>query len=119
MSENRTRHDPSRRTFLATAGVLASAAVIGLHPRSALASGASLRHLSQSDNALAKSFGYEPNAKDVDRAKFSMYKPGEHCSKCRFFKGTPNEKSGYAGCQLYPGFSVNAQGWCSSYNARS
>jgi len=38
---------------------------------------------------------------------------------CRFFQGTPGAKSGYAGCQIYPGYSVNAQGWCASFNARS
>lgn len=119
MSQDSNRHDPSRRTFLATAAVLASAAVVGLSPRSASAAGSSLPHLSQSDNPLAKSFGYEPNAKEVNRAKFSIYKPGERCGKCRFFKGTPDEKSGYAGCRIYPGYSVNAQGWCASFNARS
>ena len=119
MSQDGNHHDSSRRTFLATAAVVATAAVIGLRPRSASAAGASLPHLSQSDNAMAKSFGYEANAKDVERTKFPTYKPGERCGKCQFFKGTPGEKSGHAGCQIYPGYLVNAQGWCASFNVRS
>lgn len=118
MSEDSNRHDPSRRTFLATAAVVASAAAIGLRPRSASAAGASLPHLTEQNNHLAKSFGYKQNAKNVDRAKFSTYKPGERCGLCRFFKGKPGQASGYAGCQIYPGYSVNAQGWCASFNAR-
>lgn len=119
MSQDSNRHDPSRRTFLATAAVVASAAAIGLRPRSASAAGASLPHLTDKNDPLAKTFGYTPDAKDVNRAKFSTYKPGEHCGLCRFFKGKAGQTSGYAGCQIYPGYSVNAEGWCASFNARS
>ncbi len=119
MSQDNDRHDPSRRTFLATAAVAASVAVIGLRPRSAHAAGAALPHLTENANPLAKSFGYEPSAKAVNRTKFPSYKPGERCGLCQFFKGTPGETSGYAGCAIYPGYSVDAQGWCASFNARS
>lgn len=119
MSQDSHRHDPSRRAFLTSAAVAASAAAIGLRPRSASAAGASLPHLTDKNDPLAKSLGYRADAKDVNKAKFSTYKAGDHCSVCRFFKGTPGEKSGYAGCQLYSGYSVNAQGWCASFSARS
>lgn len=115
MSESKKRPDQSRRTFLATAAVAASAAVIGLRPRTAEAA---LPHLSEAD-PLAKSLGYKANHNQVDRAKFPTYKPGEHCSECRFYQGKPGEKSGYAGCQIFAGYSVDAQGWCASFNARS
>jgi len=109
--------DSSRRNFLATAAVAASAALVGLRPRSAAAAGESLPHLSESD-PLAKSLGYQSDAKDVDKSKFPTYKAGERCGECRFFQGTPGQKSGYAGCQIFAGYAVDSQGWCASFNAR-
>jgi len=110
--------DSSRRSFLATAAVAASAALVGLRPHSARAAGENLPHLSTSD-PLAKSLGYQDNAKNVDKSKFPTYKPGERCGVCRFFQGTAGQSSGYAGCQIFAGYSVNADGWCASFNARS
>ena len=118
MSDSKNRTDPSRRAFLASAAVAASVAVIGLRPRTASAAGEKLPHLSESD-PLAKSLGYRAHASAVDRKKFPAFKPGDRCAMCRFFLGTPGEKTGYAGCQIYAGYSVNADGWCASFNARS
>lgn len=119
MSESKSKPDSSRRAFLASAAVVASAAIVGgLRPRTARAAGESLPHLTDAD-PMAKSLGYTPNHNTVDKAKFPTYKAGDHCSACRFFKGTPDEKSGYAGCQIYPGYSVDAQGWCASFSARA
>jgi High potential iron-sulfur protein len=109
--------DSSRRSFLATAAVAASAALVGFRPRSAAAAGESLPHLSESD-PLAKSLGYESDAKNVDKSKFPTYKAGERCGECRFFQGTPGQKSGYAGCQIFAGYAVDSDGWCASFNAR-
>ena len=118
MSRSKNNPDSSRRAFLATAAVAAaSVAVVGFKPRRATAA-AALPHLSESD-PLAKSLGYEANAKKVDKAKFPTYKPGQRCGDCRFFKGTAGQKSGYAGCQIFAGYSVDADGWCASFNARS
>ena len=117
MSQSKNHPDTSRRAFLATAAVAASAAVIGLRPRSAAAAGAKLPHLSESD-PLAKSLGYRTNATAVDKAKYPSYKPGDRCGECRFFQGTPGQKSGYGGCQIFAGYSVNTDGWCASFNAR-
>lgn len=110
--------DSSRRSFLATAAVAASAALVGLKPPAARAAGENLPHLSESD-PLAKSLGYQSNAKSVDKSKFPTYKAGERCGECRFFQGTPGQSSGYGGCQIFAGYSVNADGWCASFNARS
>lgn len=117
MSLPKNNPDPSRRSFLATAAVAASAALVGLKPPSARAAGESLPHLSESD-PLAKSLGYQSSAQSVDKSKFPTYKAGERCGMCRFFQGTPAEKSGYGGCQIFAGYSVNADGWCASFNAR-
>lgn len=119
MSDSKSKPDSSRRAFLASAAVVASAALVGgLRSRTARAAGGKLPHLTDAD-PLAKSLGYTQNHNDVAKAKFPTYKAGDHCSVCRFFQGTPGQKSGYAGCQIYPGYSVNAQGWCASFHARS
>ncbi len=118
MSLPKNNPNPSRRSFLATAAVAASAALVGLGARSARAAGANLPHLSESD-PLAKSLGYQSKAKNVDKSKFPTYKPGERCGECRFFQGTPGQKSGYGGCQIFAGYSVDSDGWCASFNARS
>jgi High potential iron-sulfur protein len=110
--------DQSRRSFLTTAAVAASAALVGLKPPSARATGDNLPHLSESD-PLAKSLGYQSTAKNVDKSKFPTYKDGEHCGLCRFFQGTAGATSGFGGCQIFAGYSVNADGWCASFNARS
>ncbi|MGH8318491.1 MAG: high-potential iron-sulfur protein [Steroidobacteraceae bacterium] len=118
VSRSNVNPESSRRVFLASAIGAASAALLGFKPRLADATGSNLPHLTESD-PLAKSLGYKANAKNVDRSKFPTYKPGERCGKCRFFEGTPGQQSGYAGCQIYAGYSVNADGWCSSFNART
>ena len=116
MSLPKNNPDCSRRSFLATAAVAASAVLVGLKPRAAQAAGENLPHLSTSD-PLAKSLGYQDDAKNVDKAKFPTYKAGEHCGACRFFQGSSD--SGYGGCQIFAGYSVNAGGWCASFNAKS
>ena len=115
MSLPKNKPDHSRRSFLATAAVAASAALVGLKPPAARAAGENLPHLSASD-PLAKSLGYQDDAKSVDKSKFPTYKAGEHCAECRFFQG---QSSGYGGCQIFAGYSVNSQGWCASFNAKS
>jgi hypothetical protein len=117
VSRSKNNPDSSRRAFLASAAVAASAALVGLKSRSAEAAG-SLPHLSESD-PLAKSLGYQADAKKVDKSKFPTYQAGQRCGVCRFFQGSPGQKSGFAGCQIFAGYSVDAQGWCASFNARS
>ncbi|MBW4053329.1 MAG: twin-arginine translocation signal domain-containing protein [Proteobacteria bacterium] len=118
MSVTKKNPDSSRRSFIATAAVAASAALVGLKSHSARAAGENLPHLSESD-PLAKSLGYQMTAQNVDKSKFPTYKPGERCADCRFFQGTAGEKSGFGGCQIFAGYSVSADGWCASFNARS
>jgi hypothetical protein len=118
VSVSKKNPDSSRRSFLAGAAVAASAALVGLKSHSARAAGENLPHLSESD-PLAKSLGFQMNAKNVDKSKFPTYKAGERCAECRFFQGTPGEKTGFGGCQIFAGYSVSADGWCASFNARS
>jgi len=118
------RPSSSRRNFLFTAlGAVPAAlgALIGLtaptsRARAAAAAAQNLPHLSPED-PLAKALGYANSASQVDRAKFPTYKPGDTCSKCRFYQGTAGQAWGP--CQIFVGKSVSAEGWCASYMVKT
>jgi hypothetical protein len=114
-SENGQR-DPSRRSFIALAGVAGVAALAGLRPSQGLAQGAALPHLAESD-PTAKALGYVENASKVDKTKFPSYKPGAHCATCNFFQGKASDA--YAPCQIFPGKSVASAGWCASHSPKA
>ena len=113
-----TTSNVSRRAFIAGAAVAVSALAVGITPRQARAAGEALPHLSDKD-PMAKALHYSDNATAVSKTQNPTYKLGDRCSKCRFFQGKPNEASGFASCQIYPGYSVSAKGWCASYSARA
>ncbi|MFC5741039.1 high-potential iron-sulfur protein [Dyella tabacisoli] len=99
----------SRRRFLKVAvGTTAAVVAIGGLPRFARA--ADLPHVAESD-PTAKALGY---VEDAGRGG-AKRKAGDVCSNCQFYTGGP---SGYGPCQLFPGKSVNAKGWCVSHAAK-
>lgn len=67
-------------------------------------------------DAQAKALGYVTDAKRADKARFSKYKPGEHCGGCQLFQGKPADKM--APCAIFGGKQVDNPGWCSAYVAR-
>jgi len=101
----------SRRRFLKAAAGTAAVAVIagGALPRFARA--ADLPHVSESD-PTAKALGYVENAAKTTDGK---HKAGDDCANCQFYSGGA---TGYGPCQLFPGKSVNAKGWCVSHNPK-
>jgi nitrous oxide reductase len=100
----------SRRRFLkAAAGTAAAAVAIGTLPRFARA--ADLPHVAESD-PTAKALGY---VEDAGSSKDAKRMPGDTCANCQFYSGGP---SGYGPCQLFPGKSVNAKGWCVSHSPK-
>ncbi|MDQ6646836.1 MAG: high-potential iron-sulfur protein [Pseudomonadota bacterium] len=100
----------SRRRFLKiAAGTTAAAVMVGSLPRFARA--ADLPPLTSAD-PTAKALGYVEDASKTDNAK---HKAGDNCAKCQFYSGGP---TGRGPCQLFPGKSVNAKGWCVSYSAK-
>lgn len=100
----------SRRRFLkAAAGTAAAAVVIGGLPRFARA--ADLPHVAESD-PTAKALGY---VEDASKTTNAARKAGDDCTNCQFYTGGP---SGYGPCQLFPGKSVNAKGWCVSHQPK-
>lgn len=101
----------SRRRFLKiAAGTAAAAVVVGTLPR--LARAADLPHVSESD-PTAKALGY---VEDASTTKDPKHKAGDTCANCQFYSGGA---TGYGPCQLFPGKSVAAKGWCVSHAAKA
>jgi hypothetical protein len=100
----------SRRRFLkVAASSTAAAVVLGGLPRFARA--ADLPPLSESD-PTAKALGYVEDASKTTNAK---HKAGDDCTNCQFYTGGA---TGRGSCQLFPGKSVNAKGWCVSHTPK-
>ena len=59
----------------------------------------------------------DPAAKAVkyveDAAKAKDAKPGSTCANCGLYQGKEGAKTGP--CQIFPGKTVTAAGWCSSW----
>ena len=103
--------NPGRRRFLKLAGgAAAAAAVLAALPKRVMAA---LPHLSAASNATAKALKYVED----DTKAGPPHKPGQDCSKCVHFQGKAGDK--YGPCAIFPGFDVNAKGWCSGFQAKS
>ena len=101
----------SRRRFLKiAAGTAAAAIVVGTLPR--LARAADLPHVSENDQT-AKALGYVEDASKTTNPK---HKAGDVCANCQFYSGGA---SGFGPCQLFPGKSVSAKGWCVSHQPKA
>ncbi|HUH30398.1 MAG TPA: high-potential iron-sulfur protein [Rhodanobacter sp.] len=97
----------SRRRFLkVAAGTTMAAVVMGGLPRFARA--AEMPALSESDPA-AKALSYVEDGAKSTNAK---HKAGDDCANCQFYSGGA---TGRGSCQLFPGKSVNAKGWCAGH----
>lgn len=94
---------PSRRRFLAMLAAGGTAAL-------ALPAAAQVAPLPETD-PTAQALGYKADASQVDVAKFPKHTPQQQCINCNFFQGS----SATGPCQLFPGKSVSAKGWCSAY----
>jgi hypothetical protein len=64
----------------------------------------------------AQSLGYQHNAADVDATRYPDRNPAHNCSNCILYQGAAGDEWG--GCPLFPGRTVNANGWCSSYTPK-
>lgn len=103
--------ETSRRRFLKLAGGAAAAvALLTALPRRVMAA---LPHLTQKNNATAKALHYV----DDDTKAGPPHKPGEDCSKCVHYQGKAGEAWGP--CAIFPGYDVNAKGWCAGFQAKS
>lgn len=105
MSQSDARR--GRRDFLKIAAGMIAVATGVLTTRQARAE---LPHVAESDPTAA-ALGYKEDSTKVDKAKYPSHMPDQVCAKCKFFQGTAE----YSPCQLFPGKSVHAKGWCSAY----
>ncbi len=102
--------DESRRRLLKTVALgLALTTITTMPLRLALAAALPLV---TSDDPTAKALQYVSDA-----SKSSSAKPGSKCANCAFYQGVAGSAQG--GCTLFPGKSVKATGWCSSWNAKT
>lgn len=101
--------DESRRQLLKklTLGMLI-APIAGSSLRGALAGD---MPLVGADDPTAKALKYVPDASKAPDAK-----PGSKCANCSLYQGAADSAQG--GCLLFPGKSVKATGWCSSWTAK-
>lgn len=100
----------SRRRFLKLATGALALAITGLLPRRAHA--AELPPLGE-DDPTAKALGYVENAAASTNPK---HRAGAVCANCQFYRGGDG---GRGACQVFPGKSVNARGWCVSHTPAS
>ena len=98
--------DESRRRLLKG---MALVSLAGVPVRMAIA--ADLPPLS-ADDPTAKALKY---VSDVSKAPGA--KPDSKCANCKLYQGASGSTEG--GCLLFPGKSVKAAGWCSSWTAKT
>lgn len=96
----------TRRRFLTA---LAAAGTVAVFPAAA-----DVAPLSETD-PTAQALGYRNDAAQVDAAKYPQHQSQQTCANCRFFQGS----AASGPCQLFPGKSVSAKGWCSAYAAKA
>jgi hypothetical protein len=52
-----------------------------------------------------------------DAGKATGAKPGSKCATCALYQGAAGSSQGP--CQIFPGKSVKAAGWCTSWSAKA
>ncbi len=99
----------ARRQFLKlSAAAAAGALVVPAHRAQA----EDLPQLTE-DDPMAKGLKYTHDASTVDPASRSNPAPEQNCANCQLIKGADGDA--WRPCQLFPGKSVNAAGWCSAW----
>jgi len=104
-----------RRMLLGAATALASLPLLRLMPE-AHAADEALPHLAE-DDPMAKALKYHNDAAAAPRAdKSGVSAQEQFCHNCRFIKADSGD---WRPCQIFPGKTVNANGWCSSWMPRT
>jgi hypothetical protein len=73
-----------------------------------------LKPLETKDSA-ASALGFVTEASNA--ASNPLYKKGQHCASCMHYLGQTSDAT--AGCNIYAGHSVPANGWCVVWSQRS
>ena len=95
----------SRRTFIKDSAVLVAAVGVPVAGWSQTAP------LLSESAPTAVALGYTAQASKVDAKKYPSYATGQTCSNCTLYMGGASVGL----CPIFSGFTVAAQGWCSSY----
>lgn len=113
MSNEITR--PGRRRFIKIgAGCLAAIPVVSLVGTGARAE--DLPALDETD-PTAQGMGYKQDTTQVDKGKYPKHDESQTCSNCQLYQGSARDPQGP--CQIFPGKSVTANGWCSAWVAKA
>jgi hypothetical protein len=108
-------HEISRRDLLKSvvlAGALAPA--LGLIGEQSQA--ADLSPLDENDPA-AKAFAFVTDASKAEAGANPTFRMGQRCAECSRYQGKPTDAR--AGCVIFAGRSVPADGWCKAWSQRS
>ena len=65
----------------------------------------------------AAGLGFVTDASKVSASANPTFKAGQACGSCVQYQGKTNDRT--AGCNIFPGHSVPANGWCKVWNAKS
>jgi hypothetical protein len=104
----------ARRHFVSQLGVAAGAATLG-GMLCQDANAADLPLVSETDS-LAMAMNYKADTTKVDAKKFPAHKASQTCDTCQFFQGPPGANGP---CQIFPGKSVAAKGWCQVWTKKA
>jgi hypothetical protein len=104
----------SRRAMV-KGGLIAGALVPALGLIGNTAGAAGLTPLDPSD-PTAKGLGFVTDSSKVDASANPTFKPGQKCATCAQYQGKAGDAS--AGCNIFAGHSVPANGWCKVWAAK-
>jgi len=97
----------ARRKFIQ----LSAAATAGIFMQSSRnAAAQDLPHLT-TDDPMGKAMKYTHDASTVDAGSRPNSAEDQTCANCALIQGTDGDE--WRPCQIFPGKSVNAAGWCS------
>ena len=103
--------DKGRRRLLKNVALGMALVPISMTPLTP-ASAAADAQLVSADDPTAKALKYVSDVSNAVDAK-----PGSTCANCKLYQGAAGASQG--GCQLFPGKSVKATGWCISWTAKA
>ena len=102
-------HSKFSRRAIVKGGLIVGALIPAASLLTNSAAAAALPALDAND-PTAKALGFVADAGKVDAAANPTFKPTQKCSSCAQFQGKAGDAS--AACNIFPGKSVPAKGWC-------
>jgi High potential iron-sulfur protein len=107
-----TMHHKISRRSMVKSGLIASTLFPAIGFISGTADAAALTPLDPND-PVAKGVSFVNDASKVKASENPTYKAGQKCSNCAQYQGKASDAT--AGCNIFPGHSVPAAGWCKAW----